>query len=605
MKHTQQNQREDAVSQAEKAGKKTGYTRKLARYLKPYWFFAIISPLFMVGEVLIDLWQPKLMSRIVNTVVQSGDLDTVMNTIIQTGLTMLGLVLVGGLMGLLCCYTASVASQGFGNDVRVAAYSKVMSLSLQQTDKFTTGSLVTRLTNDITALQDLVQMILRMFIRAPIHLIGGLVMCLTLDLSFGYVVAISFPFQLAVVLFMVFKAFPKFSIVQKKLDRVNAIVQENVTGARVVKAYTKEEFEIEKFDKANAEYRNTNFSVLFLMSCVMPVLMIIMNFAILAIMYVGGVRVESGNLIAGDVMAAVQYISQVLMSVMMVSMMFQQLARGRACAERVCEVLEADPALQSGAVTEAKEQGTVRMVNVSFKYPNAQGNNVLKNINLDIKKGETIAVIGATGSGKTSLVSLIPRFYDAVEGDVYVDGVNVKDWDLHALRERIGFVLQKSELFSGTVKDNITWGKKDATLEEIQDAAQTAQASEFIDSMEDGYNSYVAEKGASLSGGQKQRVAISRAALRKPEIMIFDDSTSALDLSTEAKLRRALGEKFADTTVIMIAQRIASVMHAEKIAVIDNGRIVAYDNHDNLMKTCDTYIDIYNSQMKNGGPVNE
>lgn len=580
-------------------------TVKLSRYLKPYWLFALISPLFMIGEVLIDLMQPKLMSKIVNTVVESGELDTVMSTIIQTGLQMLGLVIIGGLMGLLCCYTASVASQGFGNDVRVDAYNKVMSLSLQQTDKFTTGSLITRLTNDITSLQDLVQMILRMFVRAPISLIGGLVMCLTLDISFGYVVLVSLPFQIAVVLFMIFKAFPKFSIVQKKLDKVNSIVQENVTGARVVKAYTKEEHEIEKFDKGNKDYRDANFSVLFLMSCVMPVLMIIMNFSILAIIYVGGLQVNAGSINVGDVMAAVQYISQVLMSIMMVSMMFQQLARGRACADRVREILESEPAIADGNTTEGTEQGTIRMVNVSFKYPNAQGNNVLNNINLDIKKGETVAIIGATGSGKTSLVNLIPRFYDTVEGDVYVDGVNVKDWNLHALRSKIGFVLQKSELFSGTVNDNIIWGKEDATQEEIKAAAETAQADEFISSMEDGYHSYVAEKGASLSGGQKQRVSISRAVLRKPEIIIFDDSTSALDLGTEAKLRRALGEKFADTTVIMIAQRIASVMHAEKIAVIDNGKIVAYDNHDNLMQYCDTYKDIYNSQMKSGGDINE
>lgn len=578
---------------------------KLSRYLKPYWLFALISPVFMAGEVLIDLLQPKLMSKIVNTVVESGDVDAVMSTILMTGLQMLGLVAIGGLMGLLCAYTASVASQGFGNDLRVDAYNKVMSLSLQQTDKFTTGSLITRLTNDITSLQDLVQMALRMMVRAPIFIIGGLILCLTLDVSFGYVVLISLPFQLAVVLFMVFKAFPRFAIVQQKLDKVNSIVQENVSGARVVKAYTMEEHEIEKFDKGNTEYKKANFSVMFLMSSIFPVLMIIMNLSILAIIYIGGIRVDTGAINVGDVMAAIQYITQVLMNVMMVSMMFQQIARGSACADRVREVLESDPVIMDGSVTEGREQGTVRMKNVAFRYPNAQGNYVLSDINLDIKKGETVAIIGSTGSGKTSLVNLIPRFYDAVEGEVYVDGVNVKDWDLHALRQKIGFVLQKSELFSGTITENIVWGKDGASDEEIKNAAVVAQADEFISAMNEGYHSYVAEKGASLSGGQKQRVAISRAVLRKPEIIIFDDSTSALDLGTEAKLRRALGEHFADTTVIMIAQRIASVMHAEKIAVIDNGRIVAFDNHDNLLANCETYRDIYNSQMKNGGAENE
>ncbi|MGN1347191.1 MAG: ABC transporter ATP-binding protein [Eubacteriales bacterium] len=574
---------------------------KLRGYLKKYWFFVIISPLFMVGEVLVDLMQPKLMSKIVNTVVESGELSVVMSTILTTCLQMFGLVAVGGFMGLMCCYTASIASQGFGNDVRIDAFNRVMSMSLEQTDRFTTGSLVTRLTNDITALQDLVQSILRMFVRAPIFMIGGLAMCLTLDVSFGYVVAISFPFQLALVLFMVFKAFPKFTIVQKKLDRVNSVVQESVTGARVVKAYTREPHEIERFGVANADYQKTNLSVQILMSCVFPLLSIIMNASVLAIIYIGGLQVEAARINVGDVMAAVQYITQVLMSIMMVSMMFNQIARGKACADRVREVLEADPVLVDGDNTEAPETGTIRFENVSFKYPDAAGNNVLENISFDVKKGETVAIIGATGSGKSSLVNLIPRFYDTVSGTVYVDGVDVRKWNLHELRSRIGFVLQKSELFSGTVNDNINWGKPDATQEEIVSAAKVAQADEFISQMEEGYTSYIAEKGASLSGGQKQRVAISRAVLRRPEILIFDDSTSALDLGTEAKLRSALNTEFAGTTVVMIAQRIASVMHADRIAVIENGRITAFDNHENLMKTSAAYRDIYSSQMKKDG----
>ncbi len=555
----------------------------------------------MAGEVIVDLMQPKLMSKIVNTVVESGELSEVMSVIIATCLQMLGLVVVGGFMGLMCCYTASIASQGFGNDVRVDAFNKVMSLSLEQTDKFTTGSLVTRLTNDITALQDLVQMILRMFVRAPIFMIGGLMMCLTLDVSFGYVVLISFPFQLAVVLFMVLKAFPKFSVVQKKLDRVNSVVQESVTGARVVKAYTREPFEIDRFGTANDDYQKTNLSVQILMSCIWPVLSIIMNASVLAIIYIGGLQVEAARINVGDVMAAVQYISQVLSSIMMVSMMFNQLARGKASADRVREVLSSDPTIKSGDTTEAKEIGTVRFENVSFKYPGAAGNNVLDKVSFDVKKGETVAIIGATGSGKSSLVNLIPRFYDATEGTIYVDGVDVTKWDLHALRSKIGFVLQKSELFSGTVNENINWGKPDATQEDIISAAKVAQADEFISGMEEGYNAYVAEKGASLSGGQKQRVAISRAVLRRPEILIFDDSTSALDLGTEAKLRGALHTEFEGTTVIMIAQRIASVMHADRIAVIENGKITAFDNHDNLMKTSAAYRDIYSSQMKENG----
>lgn len=579
-------------------------TVKLRSYLKKYWFFALISPLFMIGEVLIDLMQPKLMSQIVNTVVESGDVSVVMHSILTTCLQMLGLVALGGFMGLMCCYTASRASQGFGNDVRIDAFNKVMSLSLEQTDKFTTGSLVTRLTNDITTLQDLVQMILRMFVRAPISFLGGLFMCLSLDISFGAVVLAALPLVISIVMVMVTKAVPKFSVVQKKLDRVNSVVQESVTGARVVKAYTREEFEIDRFDRANRDFQKTNLGVMYIMSAIFPILSIVMNASVIAIIYIGGLQVEAARINVGDVMAAVQYITQVLSSIMMMSMMFQQIARGNACAGRVREVLEADQIIRDGHETEGNKVGTIRFENVSFKYPGASGNNVLDNISFSVNKGETVAIIGATGSGKSSLVNLIPRFYDTDEGAVYVDGVNVRDWDLHSLRQKIGFVLQKSELFSGSIDENIKWGNPDATLEEVQAAARVAQADEFVSSMEDGYSSYVAEKGASLSGGQKQRIAISRAVLRRPEIIIFDDSTSALDLNTEAKLRAALNREFEGTTVIMIAQRIASVMHADRIAVIENGKITAFDNHENLMKTSETYRDIYSSQMKNNGGEN-
>ena len=578
---------------------------RLRDYLKKYWMFALISPLFMAGEVVCDLFQPKLMSMIVNEVVESGA-NVDVSSIVLTSIQMLGIVILGGFMGIMCCYTASRASQGFGNDVRVDAYNKVMSLSLEQTDRFTTGSLVTRLTNDITTLQDLVQMILRMMVRAPIFFVGGLVMCLGLDVSFGYVAAFAFPLIIAVVAVMLVKAIPLFSVVQKKLDRVNQVVQENVTGARVVKAYTNEEHEIERFDVANREYQQINLSVMYTMAAISPVLSIIMNLAVIAIIYIGGLRVQAAAINVGDVMAASQYITQVLSSIIMMTMMFQQLARGSACAKRVREVLEADSVIKDGTRADGHEFGTVRFENVSFKYAGAAGNNVLDGISFEVKRGETVAIIGSTGSGKSTLVNLIPRFYDAVDGNVYVDGLNVKEWDTDALRDRIGFVLQKSELFSGTVDENIRWGKDDATREEIIAAAKVAQADEFISKMEDGYDSYVAEKGASLSGGQKQRIAISRAILRRPEIIIFDDSTSALDLGTETKLRAALHKELDGTTIIMIAQRIASVMHADRIAVIENGRITAFDSHDKLMETSAAYRDIYNSQMKNGGgEVNE
>lgn len=574
---------------------------KLRSYLRKYWFFAVISPLFMIGEVLVDLMLPKLMAGIVDTVVENTDTAYIFSSILQTSGKMLGLVVLGGFMGLMCCYTASKASQGFGNDVRIDAFNKVMNLSLEQTDKFTTGSLVTRLTNDITTVQDLIQMMLRMMPRAPMFFIGGLLMCLSLDISFGYVVAIALPLIIAIVLVMVLKASPMFSVVQSKIDKVNSVVQENVTGARVIKAYTREPYEIDRFDVANRDYQKVNLTVSIIMSTLFPVMGIVMNAAVIAIFYIGGLRVDAGKINVGDIMAAVQYITQVLSSIMMMSMLFQQIARGQACANRVREVLETDSVLKSGKVTESAEKGTVRFENVSFKYPEATGRNVIDNVSFEVKQGETVAIIGATGSGKTSLVNLIPRFYDAISGNVYVDGINVKDWDIHELRSKIGFVLQKSELFSGSINDNICFGKDDATQEEIQHAATIAQADEFISKMGSGYESYVAEKGASLSGGQKQRIAISRAVLRNPEIIIFDDSTSALDLSTEAKLRNGLLREFSDTTIIMIAQRIASVKHADRIAVIENGKITAFDNHENLMESSSTYREIYNSQIKSGG----
>ncbi len=575
----------------------------LVSYLKKYWFFAVVSPLMMAGEVIVDLLQPRLMADIVNKVVETGITGSVdpevMTFILITALKMILLVAFGGFCGVMCCYTASVASQGFGSDIRVDAFNKVMSLSLEQTDRFTTGSLVTRLTNDITTLQDFVMMILRMFVRAPIFFIMGIVMCLSLNVNFALVAAVALPLVLLIVLIMVIKAVPIFTVVQEKLDRVNSVVQESVTGARVVKAYTREEHEIARFEAANADFRNTNLRVSYIMSAIFPAMSLVMNGAVIAIIYIGGLQVQARAINVGDVMAAAQYITQVLSSVMMMSFMFQQIARSKACANRVREVLEADPIIVSGAAKEASETGTVRFEDVSFRYPGAQGDNVLDHISFEVKRGETVAVIGATGSGKSSLVNLIPRFYDADSGNVFVDGVNVRDWDLHALRSRIGFVLQKSELFSGTVDENIRWGKPDADMDEIVSAAKIAQADEFISKMDEGYTSYVAERGASLSGGQKQRVAITRAVLRHPEIIIFDDSTSALDLSTEAKLRQALNREFADTTVIMIAQRIASVMHADRIAVIENGRITAFDSHDALMKTSAAYRDIYSSQMKN------
>ena len=581
---------------------------KLAKYLKPYWIFAILAPLTMIGEVSIDLMQPKLMAKIVNEGVIGQDLAL----IISTGILMLGLTAVGGLFGILSAAFASNAAQRFGNDLRNDAFRKVMSLSLQQTDKFTTGSLVTRLTNDINAVQDLVSMALRMFVRAPMQFLGGIVMAVAISPKFGLVLIIALPIQLLLIFIMLKKASPLYAKVQKRLDKVNSVVQENVSGARVVKAYVKEEHEIGRFNKANTDLRDVNLTVQRLMATLGPIQMLIMNASVIAIFLIGGKEVQAalgsiGGIMVGDVMSAVTYITQILFSMMMISMMFQTLTRASASAKRIVEVLESIPAIEDNDSTpETKTAGAVEFKNVSFRYPNAAGRPVLDNINLDVKPGEMVAVIGATGSGKSSLVNLIPRFYDADEGEVLIDGVNVREYELDTLRHKIAFVLQKTELFSGTVADNIRWGRPDASDEEVEEAAKIAQAHDFIMGFNDDYNTMIAEKGASLSGGQKQRIAIARAIIRKPEILIFDDSTSALDLGTEARLHKALRAHIEDTTVIMIAQRIASIRSCDRIAVIENGTIVGFAPHDELMKTCETYRDIYDSQMKNseGGEQN-
>jgi len=527
--------------------------------------------------------------------------DENLRYVLITGLKMLVFSLIGCFGGIASAAFGTAAAQKMGNDLRKDAFAKVMHMSFQQTDKFTTGSLVTRLTNDIMAIQEFVAMSLRMFVRTGMQFIGGIAVILTLNVNFGIVLVISLPVQLIAVAIIMKKASPLFSIVQSRLDKVNSVVQENVSGARVVKAFTREEYEINRFDNANTDLMTTNLKVQKLLATLNPILMIIMNASVIAIIMIGGFQVEAKAMQVGEVMAAVTYITQILMSVMMVGMMFQQVSRSAASMKRVNEVLSTNPVISDGRKSaDSDNSGAVEFRNVGFSYPGSSGKPVLSGIDLKAEKGQMIAILGSTGCGKTSLVNLVPRFYDATDGDVLVDGVNVKDYDVDTLRSKIGVVLQKSELFSGTVAENIRWGCETATDEEVKTAAKIAQAEEFIDGFNDGYDTMISEKGASLSGGQKQRMAIARAIIKKPEILIFDDSTSALDLSTEAKLHKALRENLSGVTVIMIAQRIASVMRADKIAVLENGSICAFGTHKELMETSSVYRDIYYSQMKQG-----
>lgn len=571
---------------------------KLSKYLKPYALFAVLTPLSMVGEVLGDLLQPKLMSKIVDDGVLGQDMDL----IIRTGLLMLLVLIGGGACGIAASAFGGIASQSFSRDLRVDVFKRVMGLSFEQTDKFTTGSLVTRLTADITAIQQMVDFMLRMLVRDSLLFFGGIIMMLTLNVRFGIIILCALPIEIIMMIVILKKANPYYSIVAKRLDSVNSVVQENVTGARVVKAYVREDTEEKRFDDANISLMESNLRVQTLMAILQPLLMIILNLSVIAVIVIGGWQVQAKAMKVGEVMAAITYLTQVLHGVMMMSMMFQTLAKASASANRLREVLETDPVIKSGSVSLSdKTGGTVSFKNVSFSYPETKGRPVISDLTLDIKSGESVAILGATGSGKSSLVNLIPRFYDCTAGEVLVDGVNVKDCKLDELRKKVGIVLQKSELFSGTVEDNIKWGDKNATHEEVISAAQAAQADEFIQKIPAGYEGIIAEKGASLSGGQKQRLSISRAVLKKPEILILDDSTSALDLGTEAKLRAEIDRKMNGTTLIIIAQRIQSIKSCDRIAVLDHGKLCACDTHENLLKTCEVYQDIYASQVKTSG----
>lgn len=589
---------------------KAGNQVHLRNYLKKYWIAVILAPLFMMGEVTMDLLQPRFMSRIVDEGVlglSNGGIGD-MELVLRTGLEMIGLVALGGICGVLAGVFANLCGQRFGNDVRKDCFRNIMAFSFEQTDQFSTGSLITRVTNDITQVQNLVMQCVRGFVRTFMLFAGGIFCMTTLNLRFGVVVACALPFVIGCVVFFIGKANPLFKQLQKKLDAMNHVMQENVTGARVVKAYVREDYERERFGQTNQELVDTQLHVLVLFSYMMPIMNIIMNLVIVLVIYVGSIQVQQGSLTPGSIMAAITYISQILHSVLMLVNIFQTVSRGAASAERLREVLACTSSITDGdGKTEGKLPGggKVEFRNVSFAYPGGNGEKVLEQVNLVIHPGETIGILGATGSGKSSLVQLIPRFYDATEGQVLVDDVDVKEYQLKDLRSRVAIALQKSELFSVSIRENIGWGKNGAKDEEIEQAAQIAQAAEFIERKSEGYDTLVAEKGMSLSGGQKQRIAISRAVLKSAEIMIFDDATSALDLKTEADLYGALRQRRKNVTKIIIAQRIASVRNADRIAVIDNGRIAACDSHENLMQTSAIYQDIYNSQLKMGGDLNE
>ncbi len=571
----------------------------MLKYLKKYWFFCLLAPLFMVGEVAMDLIQPDMMADIVDNGVLKSDIALIINI----GIKMILTVVLGGFCGIMCGVFANIAAQGFGNDLRKDLFAKIMNLSFQQTDKISTGSLVTRLTNDVTQVQNMVMMAVRGFVRNSVMFVGGIFMLYQQSPKFALVAACGLPFVVCFVFFFLKKASPLFAVVQKKLDGINNVMQETVAGARVVKAYVKEEYELSRFDDANGALCTENLRVQTLLAFMSPCMNIVLNLCVVAVILVGGYTVKAGGTITpGNTMAAITYLAQILHGITFMANIFQTFSRAKASADRINEVLKSPDIITDGEGTgEQNSKGTIEFKNVSFAYPESDGQCVLENISFKVSSGETLAIIGATGSGKSSLVHLIPRFYDVTKGEVLVDGVNVKDYELTGLREKIAIVLQKAELYSRSIEENIKWSKNDATPWEIKKAAEIAQADGFICDKTYGYYTQVTEGGHSLSGGQKQRISIARAILKEHEILIFDDSTSALDLKTEAAFYQALQKDHPDVTKIIIAQRIASIKGADRIAVLDNGGISAIGTHEELMQTSDIYRDIYKSQMKEGG----
>jgi ATP-binding cassette subfamily B protein len=501
-----------------------------------------------------------------------------------------------------------LASFKFSNDLRKDVFKKIMELSYNQTDDFNTGSLVTRVTNDITQVQNMISQALRGFIRALSFFVLGIFFTLKISGNFGIILAIILPLEVGVLALFMKKVFPVFSVIQKKLDKVNTVVHENVSGARVVKAFGKEDYEYDRFVSTNNDYTESNLYVGKTAAFLMPALMLIIYVAQFTIYMIGGNSIIDAfrgailldeMITVGQISQAVTYINMICMSIMMLGMTFTNMARAVASAKRINEVLDCDLEISGGNYNASSEalKGTIEFKNVAFKYPKSNGN-VLSNINLKIEQGQTVAIVGSTGCGKSSLVNLIPRFYDVTEGEILLNGVNVKEYNLYELRNKIGMCLQKAELFKGTIKENVKWGKEDASDEEVYEACDIAQAKEFIESKELTYDELVEAKGTSLSGGQKQRLSIARAIIKKPEILIFDDSTSALDLVTESKLHEAMKDKIPNTTKIIVAQRIATAKNADFIAVIDNGTIVDFDTHANLLANSAIYQDIYYSQLK-------
>lgn len=566
--------------------------KKFVKYMKGNWRAAVLAPLFIIIDTLGMVVQPYFISKIIDVGIANGDI----NYIIRTGIIMMVLAIVAIAGGFLAMFFSSKAAYGFGRNIRKDMISKIQEFSFSNINKFSTSSLITRMTNDVEILVNLVQMMLRMFIRAPFMLVAGVVMMLVLSPRLSLIFLVLIPILGILMYFIMKKAFPLFRVVQEKIDRVNTVIRENLVGARVVKSFVREDFERERFEKVNSDLMQTFIKSYRLILILMPGVMLIMNLAVAAVLAIGG----TGAVEVGAISSSITYMTMTLMSLIMVSMVFMNFSRAKAATDRISEVLDEEPDIKDceNPSLAKIEKGKIEYHVKSFAFKDSEGEPILENINLTIEPGSTVAIIGSTGTGKSTLVNLIPRFYDVTDGYVKVDDIDVRDYDINTLRDGIGMVLQENRLFEGTISSNIRWGKEEATLEEIKEACRIAQIDEFIEGLPDKYESHVEQRGANFSGGQKQRLTIARALIKKPKILILDDSVSALDSTTELNLRKALKENFKDTTVILIVQKISSCMDADKVIVVDDGTVVGFGTHKELIENNKVYQEISNSQKQ-------
>ena len=580
--------------------KETTELKRYKKYITPYLSAFVIGPLMMLTEVAGEVMLPKFMSMIINNGVASRNVTYIgkMGTLMV--LTVLFMA-VGGILG---AYFSAKASISFTSDMRNDLFRKVQQFSFENIDDYSTGSLVTRLTNDVQQVQNVLMMGLRMALRAPGMFLGALIMAFMMNRQLAVIILIVIPLLLAAILLILKTAFPRFGEMQRRLDRLNSGIQESLTNVRVVKSFVREDHEIEKFSKLNDDLKESSLRALRIVITTMPVMMFAMNVTTLAVVWYGGNIIIAGKMPVGDLTAFTTYIVQILMSLMMLSMVFLQSSRASASMKRINEIFDTEIGLNDDhAKNKDKKvtEGCVEFKNVSFGYSGENGRKdlVLEGISFTAEPGQTIGIIGSTGSGKTSLVQLIPRLYDVTGGEVLVDGVNVKEYSLKHLREGVGMVLQKNILFSGTIEENLRWGNEDAPMEDVIRFSESAQADPFVKNFKNGYDTEMGQGGVNVSGGQKQRLCIARALLKRPKILILDDSTSAVDTATEAKIRESLYHDLKDTTKIIIAQRISSVQEADQILVLEDGKIIGHGTHEELLKTCETYSEIYTTQIGN------